>query len=106
MAAGLGRSPADGYVLAGPDGKAQSPGAVSKAWERTMSSIGMPEITLHSLRHTHASMLIASGMDVLTISKRLGHSSPAITLGVYGHLIHGSDERAAAIMTEVFGKIG
>jgi integrase len=106
MAVGLGRSPDDGFVLAGPDGKAQSPGAVSKAWERTMSSIGMPEITLHSLRHTHASMLIASGIDVLTISKRLGHSSPAITLGVYGHLIHGSDERAAAIMSESFGKIG
>jgi len=106
MAAGLGRSSADGFVLAGPDGKAQSPGAVSKAWGRTMSAIGMPEITLHGLRHTHASMLIASGMDVLTISKRLGHSSPAITLGVYGHLVNGTDERAAAIMSDAFGKKG
>ena len=53
--------------------------------------------TLHSLRHTHASTLIASGLDVLTISRRLGHGSPAITLGIYGHLFK-TDDRAAAIM--------
>ena len=63
-----------------------------------MSAIGMPETGLHSLRHTHASMLIAAGMDILTISRRLGHVSPTVTLGVYGHLIHGSDDRAAQIM--------
>jgi integrase len=63
----------------------------------------MPEITLHSLRHTHASMLIASGMDVLTVSRRLGHGSPTITLRVYGHLIHGTDDRAARIMDEALG---
>jgi integrase len=53
--------------------------------------------TFHSLRHTHASTLIASGLDVLTISRRLGHGSPAITLGVYGHPFK-TDDRAAAIM--------
>ena len=53
--------------------------------------------TLHSLRHTHASTLIASGLDVLTISRRLGHGSPAITLSVYGHLFK-TDDRAAQIM--------
>src|SRR2546430_10467583 len=39
--------------------------------------------------------------SVLTISRRLGHSSPTITLGVYGHLIHGTDERATQIMDAV-----
>jgi integrase len=42
--------------------------------------------------------LIASGLDILTISRRLGHSSPTITLNVYGHLIPGGDDRAAQIM--------
>jgi len=68
-----------------------------------MDEIGMPEITLHSLRHTHASMLIAAGVDILTISRRLGHANPTITLSVYGHLIHGTDDRAAQIMGQVFG---
>ena len=68
-----------------------------------MAAIGMPAVTLHSLRHTHASMLIASGVDILTISRRLGHSSPTITLSVYGHLIHGTDDRAAQVMDAAFG---
>jgi integrase len=39
-----------------------------------MKAIGLPYVTLHTLRHTHASQLITSGMDILTVSRRLGHS--------------------------------
>ena len=53
--------------------------------------------TFHSLRHTHASTLITSGLDILSISRRLGHGSPSITLNVYGHLMK-PDDRAADIM--------
>src|SRR6516164_8274123 len=103
LALGMGKSPLDGFVLAAIDGRPQSPDTISTAWGRAMDEIGMPEITLHSLRHTHASMLIAAGMDILTISRRLGHANPTITLSVYGHLIHGTDNRAAQIMDQVFG---
>jgi integrase len=103
LAAGLGRIPADSLVLAGPDGKPQSPGAISKAWKGAMTAIGMPNITLHSLRHSHASVLIAGGTDILTVSRRLGHANPSITLSVYGHLIHGTDDKAAEIMEAAFG---
>jgi hypothetical protein len=57
-------------------GSTRSPNALTKEWALAMSKAGLP-ITLHSLRHTHA--LIASGLDVLTISRRLGHGSPANT---------------------------
>jgi hypothetical protein len=50
----------------------------------------------------HASQPIASGMDVLTISRRLGHGSTAITLTVYGHLIEGKDSQAADVMESTF----
>jgi integrase len=103
LAMGAGRAPADSPVLATYDGKYQSPHAVSRAWPLAMASIGMKGVTLHSLRHTHASMLIASGMDILTISRRLGHSAPTITLGIYGHLIHGTDDKAAQIMDAALG---
>jgi len=102
LACAMGRAPADSPVLAAYDGRPQSPNAITKAWPVAMAKIGMPAITLHSLRHTHASMLIASGMDILTISLRLGHSSPTITLGVYGHLVSGTDDRAADIMDKAF----
>jgi integrase len=101
---GVGKAPPDSQVLATFDGKPQSPNAVTKAWPRAMAEIGMPEITLHSLRHTHASMLIASGKDVLTISRRLGHGSPTVALRVYGHLLAGADDRAAQIMDRAFGR--
>jgi len=104
LAFGLGKAPADATVLAAVDGKPLSPDTVSKQWERSMDAIGRGEITLHSLRHTHASMLIAKGMDILTISRRLGHAKPAVTLNVYGHLIAGTDKEAAQIVEKAFGR--
>ena len=72
------------------------PDKVSRDWARTAKV----KATFHSLRHTHASLLLNSGVDILTVSKRLGHSKPSITLDVYGHVIKGSDERAAAVIAE------
>jgi integrase len=103
LALGLGRSPANSPVFANLEGQFLSPNAITKAWPVAMAAIEMPAVTLHSLRHTHASMLIASGVDILTVSRRLGHSSPTITLSVYAHLIGGTDDRAAAIMDAALG---
>jgi len=53
-------------------------------------------VTFHNLRHCHASALIKDGIDVVSVSKRLGHSSPVITLKVYAHLFgDGSEDRVA-----------
>jgi len=98
LALGMGKAPDDSTVLATFDGKPLSPGGVSKMWERAMTGV-----TLHSLRHTHASMLIAAGVDILTVSRRLGHASPSVTLDTYGHLVHGADDRAAKVMDAAFG---
>jgi len=49
-------------------------------------------------------MLIKAGEDILTVSRRLGHSSAAITLGVYGHLISSKDGAAAAVEAMLAGK--
>jgi integrase len=103
LAAGLGKAPDSAPVFATIDGRHLSPNAITKAWPVAMAAIGMPAVTLHSLRHTHASMLINAGLDILAISRRMGHSSPTITLNVYGHLIHGTDDRAAQIMDAAFG---
>jgi integrase len=56
----------------------------------------MPEITFHGLRHTHASQLIAAGIDIVTISKRLGHAKPSVTLAIYAHMFNTDDSKAAA----------
>jgi integrase len=52
-------------------------------------------VSFHALRHTHASLLIAKGVDVLAVGRRLGHSRASTTLDKYGHLVEGADEAAA-----------
>jgi integrase len=100
---GRGKEPADALVFGNFDGSPRSPHWVTAAWPKVAKRIGI-KATFHSLRHTHASTLIASGLDVLTISRRLGHGSPVITLSVYGHLFK-TDDRAAAIMEKILSKV-
>jgi len=65
--------------------------------ERNVLGLGrhLPEITFHALRHTHASQLIDAGVDIVTISKRLGHAKPSVTLAIYAHLFRTDDSKAA-----------
>ena len=62
-------------------------------------------MSFHTLRHSHASALIAAGLDVVRVSRRLGHGSPAITLAVYSHLFEDTDDGAAAAIDGVLGAI-
>lgn len=57
-------------------------------------------VTLHSFRHTHAAVLIAQGVDILAVSRRLGHANVRITLELYGHLLPGQDAKAARAMED------
>jgi integrase len=98
LALGMGKALDNSLVFATWEGKPRSSSSVTKEWSLAIAATKLPRVTLHSLRHTHASHLIASGMDVLTISRRLGHGSPTITLAVYGHLFPNTDDRAAQIM--------
>jgi integrase len=102
---GQGKAPADALVFGTWQGKTRSPNSLTKEWRAAVKAAGMPAVTLHSLPHTHASYLIAAGHDVLTISRRLGHGSPVITLGVYGHLFPNTDDRAAASIEALFAPV-
>jgi integrase len=104
LALGLGRAPDDSLVFARWDGSTRSPHWLTQKFSLAMDTLKI-ECTLHGLRHTHVSQLIASGLDVLTISRRIGHASAAITLKVYGHLFADTDTRAAEIMEATFAKV-
>jgi integrase len=96
MQLGLGRLPADALLFAQLDGSPLHPSNVSSDWGAFAARIGMPELTFHGLRHTHASQLIASGVDIVTISQRLGHARPSVTLAIYAHMFTSDDSKAAA----------
>ena len=105
LALGQGRAGEDALVFAKWDGTPMSPNATTTEWARALAQVKFTQVSLHALRHTHVSQLVASGMDVLTVSRRLGHGSPTITLGVYGHLFGSADDRAAQVIETAFGKV-
>ena len=75
LALGLGRAPEDSLVFARWDGGTRSPHWLTQKFALRMDALKI-DCSLHGLRHTHVSQLIAAGMDVLTISRRIGHASP------------------------------
>ena len=71
------------------------------AFKRLLEAAGLPRIRFHDMRHTAATQMLANGVDLLTVSKRLGHSKPSITLDIYAHSVPGLQEKAATIMDEI-----
>ncbi len=60
----------------------------------------LPHFSPHSLRHTHATLLIAEGVSIPTVSRRLGHSSIATTSKIYVHAIQSADEIASDVIDD------
>jgi integrase len=94
----LGRLPDDAFVFGSYDGSIRDPDRITQDWKRFAAARKLPKVTLHALRHSHASALIASGTDPVVVSRRLGHASPVVTMSVYAHLFDRGDEAAAAVM--------
>lgn len=63
-------------------------------------------LRIHDLRHAHASELIAAGVPVTAVSRRLGHATVSITLNIYAHVIDRADERVAEAVEEISRRIG
>jgi integrase len=95
LALGMGNIAGSTLVFGTIDGELMRPRNLSKAWWRTRTALKLPAVSFHAFRHTHASILLCRGVDVLTVSRRLGHANASITLNVYGHLIEGADAAAA-----------
>ena len=96
LAIGAGAIKPDTLVFSTIEGELLSPDNLSRDWCRVRTAKKLPPIPFHALRHTHASVLLRAGVDVLTVSRRLGHGKASVTLDTYGHLIGGADEAAAA----------
>jgi integrase len=60
-----------------------------------LKGLGLETCGFHSLRHTYASIALQKGIDIVTVSRILGHASPAITSGVYSHFLPGREREAA-----------
>lgn len=105
LALGMGKAAPNDLAFPRPDGSPWPPDSLSSDWAATVRALKLPSITLHALRHTHVSQLIASGLDIVTVSRRIGHSNPTVTLKVYAHLFGNTDERAASIVEAALGAV-
>jgi len=77
------------------NGEPTYPDTISDWFQKFLVRSGLPKVTLHSLRHTNATLMIAEGTDVCTVSKRLGHANTATTLNIYAHALKTKDQEAA-----------
>ncbi len=82
-------------------GEWMRPSTLSREFSKIRKKLGLPnKLTFHGLRHTHATWCLANGVDLKTLSERLGHADETTTLRIYSHVLVGRDAAAA----EVFEK--
>lgn len=78
------------------DGSWMRPTTVSTRFTELRRTLGLPDgVTFHGLRHTHATMCLDAGVDIKTLSERMGHADEATTLKLYAHVLKGRDQAAA-----------
>lgn len=95
-----GDLPADAPLVT-IDGGYCRPSTISRAFGNIAQKAGMPKgLTYHGLRHTHATWLLVNGVDIKTVSKRLGHADEAVTVKTYAHQMPGSGKRAASVFEQ------
>ncbi|HEY3925878.1 MAG TPA: site-specific integrase [Acidothermaceae bacterium] len=91
------------FLFAGADGHPFHPDHVYGRFVRLRSLAGLPAIRFHDLRHTHATLALASGVNPKIISERLGHASVAFTMDVYSHAIPSLQADAARALADLIG---
>ena len=93
----------EAFVFASRDGAGVQRKVAREALKRAAkaAAIPLPEPTLHDLRHSHASMLIALDVPVVDVQRRLGHRKPDTTLRVYAHQWKQRDARRSQIGEQI-----
>jgi len=96
----------EGLVFPREDGTLEDPRLLLARFKTLARRAGFPELTIHDMRHTHATLLLAAGVHPKIVQERLGHSSIAVTMDLYSHVIPGLQEAAAARLDDILGVPG
>ena len=90
-----------GYVFTQDNGDHMNPDSIT-GWLKDFSTRhGLPHINPHAFRHTVASVLLANGTDIVTVSKQLGHASITTTESFYSHIIEENKAKASECIADV-----
>lgn len=85
-----------------PDGSPIHPDTIGCWFRDFIRANDLPDISIHSLRHTNATLMINSGIPITTIAARLGHADPTTTTKIYTHAIQSADAAAAEQLDLIF----
>ena len=94
-----------GHVFSKEDGNPIDPDLLTHDFQNIVRKEGLPHLTLHGLRHAHATMLLSAGIHHKIVSERLGHSTVAVTMDTYSHVLPDMQDQAAQAIEEKLGSL-
>jgi integrase len=100
LAAGV-RTTTSGLIFVRPDWSPLRPDSVSRRFSQLAGAAGVPAIRVHDLRHTYATIALSAGTHPKVVAERLGHSTIAITLDTYSHVLPGLEEETASRLAQL-----
>lgn len=95
----------DAFVFGNIDGTVRNPGDVGERWSKTLKKAQelnseLTDLTIKGLRHTHATLMLESGVHAKVVQERLGHSNIATTMNIYSHVTPTMQDDALNRLTE------
>ena len=96
----------EGYVFCQENGQPYEPRTYQDLFKRCVRKAGIADANFHSLRHTFATRCMEQGMDVVTLSRLLGHANPSITLDKYGHALNDHQRASVEKLGDLYGGNG
>ena len=84
-----------GRIFTALDGTPIHPDTVTGWFHDFVKRTGLPEVTVHGLRHTFITLLISKGVDIVTVSNLVGHALPSTTMNMYAHAVN--ERKASAV---------
>lgn len=88
----------DDRVFTTEDGAPMFPDSVTQWFHKFVKRNDLPDVHVHSLRHTYASLQIAEGTPLVVVSRNLGHAQTSTTGNIYAHVIASAEAKAAEVM--------
>ena len=87
------------------EGKQLYSANINRFLSQLCADIGIRQISFHSLRHTHASVLLYQGVSIMAVSRRLGHSNTATTQNIYIHIIKEMENKEKSLILQILGGV-
>lgn len=89
------------YVFTKESGGTYHPQTISKLLARLSVEVGLPRLTAHGLRHTSATLMLASGIAPKVAAERLGHADPTLFSNLYSHVTPSMQQAAAELIGHI-----